>query len=55
MNQSTTNVVVPYTNQWIWSSVTDPIKANTGQPRNGLIMDMVACGRKDGAVVTCPH
>jgi hypothetical protein len=54
-NLNTTNVVVPYTTQWIWFLAADPITAHTGQPEQAVIMDMVACGRAAGQRPSCTH
>ena len=55
MNEHTTNVVIPYTHQWVWFLAADPVTAHTGQPNVPMIMDMVACGRKGGTVASCSH
>jgi hypothetical protein len=55
MNEHTTNVVIPYTHQWVWFLAADPVTAHTGHPTVPMIMDMVACGRKRGAVPSCSH
>jgi hypothetical protein len=53
-NWNTTNVVVPYTTQWIWWLAADPAEAHTGQPTQPVIMDMVVCGREPAAKPKCP-
>jgi len=52
-NRNTTNVVVPYTSQWIWFLLADPIKAHTDQPHQPTVMDMVVCGHSSDADPHC--
>lgn len=54
-NRNTTNVVVPYTSQWIWFLLADPIKAHTDQPRQAAVMDMVVCGHSPDSDPRCPE
>jgi hypothetical protein len=52
-NVNTTNVVIPYTTQWIWFLLADPIEAHVGQPTKPQVMDLVVCGHTAGIKHPC--